>query len=96
VPRSLLSDDEQSYFMEMESLFNHPGWARLTRELEAEIAAVPAEQFERAKSYDDILVARARYDALKTFVAYPQHVEIRRQQIEQAKALDIDDLGDIA
>jgi len=90
----LLSDDEQSYFMEMESLFNHPGWARLTRELQAEIDALPVESFERAKTFEHILVARARHEVLKTFVDYPQAIELRRQHIAAAKAAEIDGLND--
>jgi hypothetical protein len=56
----LLSDDEQSYFRDMESLFNHPGWERLMRELAASVERLPFDTFQNATSMDHVIAARAR------------------------------------
>ena len=95
MPLSYLSDDEQSYFLDMESLFNHPGWERLTREIRAELDVLPADAFLHAKAWEDVLKHRARHEALKTLVSYPEAVELRRRNLEHAKATEIDGIGEL-
>lgn len=92
---SLLSDDEKSYFMDMESLFNHPGWARLTKEIQAEVDRQPEATFDNAKSWDDVLSARQWRKALLTMISYPDHVDQRRSNLERQKQLMIEDLNEL-
>lgn len=91
----LLSDDELGYFMDMESLFNHPGWARLAREIEAEMKTLPAVMFASAKSWEDVLGARIRYEAISTLLNYPQSIEQRRSAIERDRAAQIEELDQL-
>lgn len=91
----LLSDDEQSYFMEMESLFNHPGWTRLSKEILAEAQALPARMFAAAKSWEDVQQARARFEALETLLSYPSHIDQRRANIERERQLQIEEVNEL-
>lgn len=91
----LLSDDELSYFMDMESLFNHPGWARLTKEIKAEADRTPAATFDTAKTWEDVLRAREWRRALETFLSYPEAVEQRRANIEREKLLMIEEVNEL-
>lgn len=93
--QNLLSDDEQSYFMDMESLFNHVGWERLTREMRAELDAIPQEAFLHAKAWEDVHKARARHEALKTLISYPEAVELRRQHLESQRASEVEGVLDL-
>lgn len=90
MPSKLLSDDELGYFMDMESLFNHPGWARLTKELKAKLDMLPAVMFASAKSYEEVQAARIRHEELTTLLHYPQLLEQRRANIERERAAEIE------
>jgi hypothetical protein len=89
----LLSDDEKSYFMDMESLFNHPGWTRLTTEMRKELEHIPQEVFTHAKTWETILEARARESVLRTFVEYPDAIEQRRAALEDMKRQQIEEVS---
>lgn len=89
----LLSDDEKSYFMDMESLFNHPGWTRLTAEMQKELDVAPLETFLHAKNWDDVLAARAREAVLRTLVDYPERTEQRREALEEMKRQQIEEVS---
>lgn len=89
----LLSDDERAYFMEMESLFNHPGWARLCREMQHEIDTVPMVAFDNAKTWDELLKARARVQALRELMTYDKAVDLRRLNIEQERLSAIEEVS---
>lgn len=89
----LLSDDELGYFMDMESLFNHPGWARLSREIQTEMKTLPDIIFASAKSWDDVVRARVRYEAIETLLNYPQSIEQRRANLEHERAAQIEEVN---
>lgn len=89
----LLSDDELSYFMDMESLFNHPGWERLIKELTAEAQRLPDVLFASAKSWDDVQAARERYKALQTLLMYPEIIEQRRANKERERLAMIEEVN---
>ena len=82
---TLLNDDERGYFMEMESLLNHPGWARLVKEMQNDIEEIPAGSFKNAKSMEDINFARGRLSVLEELVSYERILELRRTQMEQTR-----------
>ena len=92
---SLLSDDELGYFMDMESLFNHPGWARLTKEIALKLQQIPDVTFATAKSYEDVITARVRHEELTTLLHYQQIVEQRRENLEREKQARIDELDQL-
>lgn len=89
----LLSDDELGFFMDMESLFNHPGWERLTKEIAAEVSALPATIFASAKSWEALLAARERYAALQTLLAYPTLMDQRRANLEREREAQIEEVN---
>jgi hypothetical protein len=95
VASRLLSDDELGYFMDMESLFNHPGWARLSREIQAEMRSLPDITFASAKSWDDIVKARVRYEAIETLLNYPQSIEQRRSNLERERAIKFEEVNEL-
>lgn len=74
----MLTDEEGSYFRDMESLFNQPGWTRLVKELDASIDGVDVASFWGAKSYEEILVLRAKLEERRTLRDYPSIIEQRR------------------
>ena len=79
--------------MDMESLFNHPGWERLTKEIAAEVSVLPAQIFASAKSWDAVLAARERYAALQTLLTYPTLMEQRRANIERERLAQIEEVN---
>lgn len=91
----LLSDDEKNYFMDMESLFNHPGWTRLTTEMQKELDQIPLDAFRYAKNYEMMQEARARETVLRTFVEYPQAIEDRRTALEEMKRQQIEEVSSL-
>ena len=91
----LLSDDELGYFIDMESLFNHPGWARLSKEIAAEMKNAPEVTFATAKSWDDVTRARDRYTALQTMLNLPNEVQMKRDAIEAERAAQIEDINSL-
>lgn len=91
----LLSDDELGYFMDMESLFNHPGWTRLMREIQAEMKALPDIMFASAKSWEDVQTTRTRYTAIETLLNYPQAIEQRRSNLERDRAAQIEEVNEL-
>lgn len=91
----LLSDDELGYFMDMESLFNHPGWARLTKEIKAKLDTIPGVMFASAKSWEEMMVARVRHEELTTLLYYPQLIEQRRGNLERERTLQIEELDQL-
>jgi len=95
VADNLLSDDEKAYFIDMESLFNHPGWERLTREMRAEAELIPQSAFRSASNFEKIIEARARLEALETLIGYPDAVDQRRQHLEMIKQQAIEEVRDL-
>lgn len=77
----LLSGSEQTYFQEMESLFAQPGWGHIIKEIEAEMERIPEETFWRAKSFDDIQLARIRLVELTRLAQYPDAIEMRKTNL---------------
>ena len=92
---SLLSDDELGYFMDMESLFNHPGWTRLAKELKAESDRLPGATFDTAKSWEDVQTARQWRRAVDTLLGYPEAIEQRRAEIERTKLAMIEEVREL-
>lgn len=91
----LLSDDELGYFMDMESLFNHPGWTRLAKEIKAEVDRAPGATFDTAKSWEDVLKAREWRRALETLLDYPEAIERRRAELERTKVAMIEEVREL-
>lgn len=81
--------------MEMESLFNQPGWTRLTKEIEAEAKRLPDITFATAKCWEDVLAARERYAALTQLLAMPALADQRRANLERERQLKIEELDEL-
>ncbi len=81
--------------MDMESLFNHPGWIRLAREIQAEFDRTPGATFNTAKTWDEVLKAREWHKALETLLSYPDAIEQRRTELERAKLAMIEEVNEL-
>jgi hypothetical protein len=76
-----LTDEQKAFFMDMESLFNHPGWARLRQGWQTEFEAIPQASFYNAKSMDDMLADRTRMRLLHELIELPAQIERMKQEI---------------
>ncbi len=76
-----LTDGEKSYFQKFEAVFDSPEWKLLTDEWRKDLAEIPVRAFFDAKSWDEILAARATIRKLQEYLVYPQILELRRQAI---------------
>jgi hypothetical protein len=76
-----LTDDEKSYFSKFESVFNSPEWAAVTDEWRKDLAELPVRAFYEARSWDEILAARAVVAKLQEYLTYPRQIELREQAI---------------
>jgi len=79
-----LTDEQKAFFMDMESLFNHPGWARLKQGWQAEFDALPQSSFYNAKSMEDMLADRTRLRLLHELLELPAQIERMKQEILEA------------
>jgi hypothetical protein len=95
VASRLLRDDELGYFMDMESLFNHPGWARLTKEIADEMKLAPEVTFATAKCWEDVQRAKDRYTALQTLVNLPNETQMKRAELEASRLSQIEEVNEL-
>ena len=77
--RTYLTGEEQGIFREWDLLFQSPGWDRLTKELVAELEAMPTERFINAKDWNEVLEGRARLRVLAEMVNYASIIDQRKQ-----------------
>ena len=85
----MLTDEEGSYFRDMESLFNHPGWARLTKELDAAIDGMDSTLFWGAKSYEEILIMRAKLEERRRLRDYADIIERSKSDVIAQRLMKI-------
>lgn len=76
-----LSDGDKSLFMDMESLFEHPGWNRLVQGWHEETRMLPEAAFYNAKSMDDMLAFRVRMGLLRELLDLPNTLSNRKQEL---------------
>lgn len=81
-----LTDGEKSYFERFNAIFASPEWDALTREWRNDLAEIPVRAFFEAKSWDEILAARALIKKLQEYLTYPQQVDFRKQAILAERA----------
>src|SRR5688500_18255405 len=81
----LLTDDEREYFREMESMFNSRGWQNIEAEMEAEIEDLPRRTFESARSWDEVLAARAGRQKLMELASYPAQIDNRKENLMEER-----------
>lgn len=79
-----LNEEQKAFFMDMESLFNHPGWARLKKRWQDEFNAIPQSSFYNAKSMDDMLADRVRMGLLHELLELPNQIDRMKQDILEA------------
>lgn len=76
-----LLDAEKSYFQKYDGIFGSPEWEALTNEWRNDLAEIPVRAFFDAKSWDEILAARALVAKLQEYLTYPRQIELRKQAI---------------
>ena len=85
----MLTDEEAAYFQDMEALFRHPGWQRLTEELDRSLAAAPEDGFWGVKDWNELLVRRATIEARRTLRDYPEAVSGRKEHLLLSRVEDM-------
>lgn len=79
----MLTDEKKDFYMTMESLFDHPGWALLVQGWHTEAQLLPEQVF-----YDDKLDAatlagyRVRMQLLRTLLDLPHLLQQQRAEEE--------------
>lgn len=92
----LLTSEEQGRHLTLQSLFRHPGWDILVKELSDSIASTPTEAFWGAKTYEDILVQRIRVQERTVLVRYPELAEKRVEQLILQRSQMIADQDEVS
>jgi hypothetical protein len=94
-----LNDDERAHFAKWDKLFQSEGWELLKEELQKELDEGPAQYFLSAKTFEELLSARARIQTVAQLVAYDRIIALRkenlmhqrREQEESRRAADHED-----
>jgi hypothetical protein len=73
--------DVKAYFQRYETIFDSEPWQLLTDEWRRDLAEIPVRAFFDAKSWDEILAARAVVQKLSEYLTYPKQIELRKQAI---------------
>lgn len=74
-----LTDQQKAFFDDMENTFNSAGWDRLTQGWRQERDSIPEAVFLNAKSMDDILVARTRYELLTELLQLAEFISAKKK-----------------
>jgi len=90
----VLTDEEGSYFRDMESLFSHPGWVRLIQELNTSIDGMDADAFWTVRSFDQLMVLRAKLEERKRLRDYPQIIERLKEDTIAHRVNMLREMGD--
>ena len=77
----LFTADENSFFMDMENLFNSPGWGRLQKGWQEEHDSIAEDSFFNAKSYEDVELARVRRGMLSELINLPANIARQKESI---------------
>ncbi len=76
-----LTSEQSEFFSNMETTFLSGGWELLSQGWKEERDALIGATFFGAKSFDDIVAARIRYQLLSDLLALPETIEKQRQAI---------------
>lgn len=76
-----LTDDERAHFAKWSALFSSDGWKLLVEELSKELEDGPAQYFMTVKSYEDLLAARSRIQAVAQLASYERIIEMRKEHL---------------
>jgi hypothetical protein len=75
---------QQEYFAAMEALFNTKGWELLSNGWAAELELLPQTAFFNAKTFDEVVEFRIRYDLVNELKSLPELVALQKEQALKA------------
>jgi hypothetical protein len=78
-----LTDEQKTFYQEMENTFNTPGWEYMKQGWAEEQSQIPLAVFFNAKSIDDVKAARVRYGLLDELLSLPETLTQQRENVEQ-------------
>lgn len=87
----LLSDSEKEEFRDFEQMFQTPGWQKLQKEIMEEIATAPTRMFWEVRSFEELLVERARLSNLMRLAHFEAVMEQRREGIVRDRLSQIEE-----
>jgi hypothetical protein len=76
-----LTPEQQEFFSKMETTFLTGGWDLLSRGWKEERDALPAAMFFGAKTFEDLVEGRIRYQLLSELSALPETIAKQRETI---------------
>lgn len=91
---ALLTEAEKGFFQRFSALFESDEWQLLVTEWSRDLDALPTRAFWQAKSWDEILAARALHAKLSEYLAYPNEIELRRQHLIEQREQELEDNRD--
>lgn len=85
MPAQLLTPEEEAHFQALEDLFSSKGWEIVTRDLTSERRDLPSRAFDHARSYEELLAARAKARSLDELLSLPAFYTNVRETLIQAR-----------
>jgi hypothetical protein len=76
-----LAPEQQEFFSNMETTFLSGGWELLSQGWKEERDALIGGAFFGAKSFEDVVAARIRYQLLSDLLSLPDTIEAQKQAI---------------
>jgi hypothetical protein len=77
-----MNDEQKQFFASMENMFLTPGWQLVSKGWQEEQAQLADIVFHNAKSMDDVLIARTRYELLGELVNLPSTIAMQREHLD--------------
>ncbi len=75
---SLLTDEQKSFYSDMEQTFNTAGWALLIKGWKEEQEALPENVFFNAATIEQVNDARIRYKLLDELIKLPEIIDAQK------------------
>lgn len=78
----MLTDEQRTYFDELEFMFGTAGWKHLTDEARRTIYQFQCDALEKAKSFEDVMFYRGQAEQLCRLLDLPDTTASLRSQLE--------------
>lgn len=76
-----LKPEQKQFFMELEALFEQPGWGHLVRGWKQELEALPMAGFFNAKTIEELEAYRQRYGLVQELLQLPETMAARKEVV---------------
>lgn len=87
-----MEEHVKQHFMEMEMLFNQPGWRKLVDGWKEERDALYEAAFWNSKSFEDVLLARERWHMLNQLIELRETIDEQKAAAERIEDVETDSI----